>query len=73
MVAGNILLVQGQIEDYYLVEMPDGRQGKIRTQSIVPYEDFIMVKQPLQDNIIETASSFLGQAISVGWHLREGC
>ena len=60
-VEGNILESGDLVKDQRQVKLPDGRQGFITDSSITPYEDFITLKEPLLDNILQTAQHMMGR------------
>lgn len=60
-VAGNILEAGDQIGAFRLVRFPDGRTGYLAESSIVGYEQFLELKEPLLDNILTTAHEMMGR------------
>lgn len=60
-VAGNILESGDRFGNHREVKLPDGRTGLISETSIVPYEDFIRLQEPLLDNILSTAHHMMGR------------
>ena len=60
-VEGNILEVTGRENEWTLIQLPDGRSGRIRRESTIPYTQFIHDKDPISQDIIETANHFMGR------------
>jgi hypothetical protein len=60
-VEGNILEAAGQTDQFQTVKLPDGRTGIINEKSIISYERFINIREPLLENILSTAHQFMGR------------
>jgi len=60
-VEGDILRVGKRTSDYSEVIFPDGRMGHIGNDLIIAFEDFVKLKEPLLEDILETAHSFMGR------------
>jgi gamma-D-glutamyl-L-lysine dipeptidyl-peptidase len=60
-VEGNILEAGELMDRYRQVRLPDGRTGIIDAASIVPYQEFITLKEPLLENILHTSHQFMGR------------
>lgn len=60
LVAGNLLKMLGEQNGYYKVEFPDGRQGFVKKDDAMKYEEWLDSRNPDADKILAKAYSFLG-------------
>src|SRR5690606_21453721 len=59
-VAGNILEQVQPGSDYTEVKLPDGRAGFVKSQFLIPYEEWISTRNTSPANLIATAKSMMG-------------
>jgi SH3-like domain-containing protein len=60
-IEGNILELKERIDPYYRIRLPDGRDGMIKIESVVSYDDFLTLKEPLLENILTSAKQYMGR------------
>ena len=60
LVAGNILEQVQPGLDYTEVKLPDGRAGFVKSQFLIPYEEWISTRNTSPANLIATAKSMMG-------------
>ena len=58
--AGNILELVQEGQDYYQVNLPDGRSGFIKSDAVTPYEEWIATRSTSAENLVSTAKSMMG-------------
>lgn len=61
LVAGNILRKLGQQGGFTKVQYPDGRVAYIMTNEVMDYQSWLDSRSPTADNILRTASRFMGR------------
>lgn len=59
-VSGCIVSRTGESKDHFKIILPDGREGFVNRQSLVPFSDFIEGDSITGDHIVKKASSLLG-------------
>jgi hypothetical protein len=60
LVIGNILILVGEKEEFVKVQFPDKRIAYIKNDETKSYEKWLAQARPTQENIIQTAKSFMG-------------
>ncbi len=60
LVAGNILSMNSETKNHLEVELPDGRKGYIRKNSVMPFEAWLSSRNTSPENLIRTAKSMMG-------------
>lgn len=58
--AGNILVKIEETDSYYGVLLPDGRQGYVSKNDVLPYGDWLASRELSDDNLIRTAKNMMG-------------
>lgn len=58
--AGNILVKLEETVSNYGVLLPDGRQGYVSKNDVLPYEDWLTSRELSDDNLIRTAKNMMG-------------
>ena len=61
LLAGNILQLIAQEGSFTKVGFPDGRTAYVATAELMTYETWMATRNPIVDNILQTAYSFLGR------------
>ena len=60
LVAGNILEILGEENDFYKIKYPHGKTGFIEKSHAQPYEKWLTGLQPTGASLIETSKAFMG-------------
>lgn len=60
-VAGDILEAGDEMDGFRQVKLPDGRSGIISADIVISYDKFITLKEPLLNNILQTAHEMMGR------------
>ncbi|SDC78711.1 SH3 domain-containing protein [Algoriphagus faecimaris] len=60
LVAGNILTVLSEKQNYLQVQLPDARKGWVPMDHLMSYEEWINSRETSNENLINTAKSMLG-------------
>ena len=60
-VEGNILESGDLYDEYLRIKLPDDRSGYLSLSSVVKYEDFLTIQEPLLQNILTTAHHMMGR------------
>ena len=60
LVIGNILILVGEKKEFVKVQFPDKRIAYIKNEETKSYEKWLTQARPTQENIIQTAKSFMG-------------
>lgn len=61
LVAGNILRKLGQEGGFTKVQYPDGREAYIMADEVMGYQEWLDSRSPTAENILRTASRFMGR------------
>lgn len=59
-VAGDILILKGEIDSYLEVALPDGRHGFISSESSMLFQDWIASRSTSSEKLISTAKQMMG-------------
>ena len=57
---GDLVKNMGEQDDYYKVQLPDGRMAFLKKESGEPFDQWLASRRPTAENIIATAKMFLG-------------
>lgn len=60
LVAGDILAILSESEDFYHVAYPDGRTGYVSKSQSRPYLDWLKNQNPSPETLVETAEQLMG-------------
>lgn len=60
LVAGDILAVKSEQNNYYEVEYPDGRKAFVAKNESKPYLDWLADLNPSQENLVQTSKQLVG-------------
>lgn len=60
LVAGNVLEVLGETDDFYTVAYPDGRSAYISKEEAQDYEEWLENLNPTVDDLVNTSRTFMG-------------
>ncbi|WP_425235117.1 C40 family peptidase [Ulvibacterium sp.] len=60
LVAGNVLEVLGETDEFYTVAYPDGRQAYIPKEEAQDYEKWLENLNPTVDDLVNTSRTFMG-------------
>jgi len=60
LVAGNVLLLDKTLDDYYKVRYPDGRTGYVSHSEAMPFDRWKSSVQLSRSNLIKTAKTMMG-------------
>lgn len=60
LVIGDILLLDGEVRNYFKVKYPDGRKAYVSKNESVRFNDWLKSVKPTMEKIIDTAKTFLG-------------
>lgn len=58
--AGNILVKFSETDSHYGVLLPDGRQGYVSKNDVLPYKEWLASRELSDDNLIRTAKNMMG-------------
>ena len=61
LVAGNILISLGRTGGFTKVQYPDGREAFVMADEVMDYQAWLESRSPTADNILRTASRFMGR------------
>ncbi|WP_026953973.1 NlpC/P60 family protein [Algoriphagus vanfongensis] len=60
LVAGNILVAEETSGNWIKVSLPDGRSGWVKSEALMPWEQWIATRETSADKLITTAKSMMG-------------
>lgn len=60
LVAGNVLEVLGETDDFYTVAYPDGRSAYISKEEAQDYEEWLENLNPTVEDLVSTSRTFMG-------------
>jgi len=60
LVAGNVLKLIDQQEDFYQVEFPDGRKAYVSRSQGLPYKEWLTSLQQTKQSLVETSKTLMG-------------
>ncbi len=60
LVAGNILELESEENDFYAIKYPNGRKAFVEKEKSQPYSEWIAAVELSEENLVRTSKSFLG-------------
>jgi len=60
LVAGNILELEGEENDFFRVKYPNGKVGYIEQSKAQPYEQWLSALKPSGESLVETSKTLMG-------------
>ena len=60
LVAGDILELKGETEDFFEVQYPDGRKAFVNKEESEPYEGWLEKLDPSQESLVATSKTLMG-------------
>ncbi|MBU2948304.1 C40 family peptidase [Zobellia uliginosa] len=60
LVAGDIIEMTGETDDFFEVQYPDGRKAVVRKEESEPYDAWLEKLEPTQESLVKTSKTLMG-------------